>query len=78
MTVYLHDHEFLRPEDLTVQAVDTATRFHLATNKVEDAPHSNKLPALVDSSHPGKVLDGRTVRVYRLANDKVPIAAPDV
>ena len=78
VTVYLHDHEFLTPEDLAVQAADTAAHFHLATNEVDDALHSNKLPALVDTSRPGTVLDGRTVRVYLLANDKAPVAALNV
>ena len=45
---------------------------------MKDALLSNKLPALVDTSRPGTVLDRRTVRVYLLANDKAPVAAPKV
>lgn len=76
VTVCLHSHEFLTAEDLAGQAADTASHFHLATIEVENALFENKLPAVVDTSRPGTVLGGQTVRVYLLANDKPGVAAP--
>ncbi|GAA4020372.1 hypothetical protein GCM10022408_37990 [Hymenobacter fastidiosus] len=78
VTVHLSSQEFLTPEDLAMQVADTATHFHLATIEVENALYDNKLPALVDTSRPGTVIDGQTVRVYLLANDKAPVATPVV
>ena len=77
VTVHLNDHEFLTPEDLAGQVADTAAHFDLATIEVENALYDNKLPALVDTSRPGTVLDGQTVQVYLLANDKAPATEPE-
>ena len=76
VTVHLNDHEFLTPEDLAGQAADTAAHYELATIEIENALSDNKLPAVVDTSRPGAVLDGKTVRVFLLAYDKAPAAAP--
>lgn len=76
VTVHLNDHELLTPEDLAGQVADTAAHFDLATIEVENALYDNKLPALVDTSRPGVVLDGQTVQVYLLANDKAPATEP--
>jgi len=76
VTVRLNDHEFLTPEDLANQVADTAAHFHLATIEVENALSDNKLPALVDTSRPGTVLDGRTVRVHLLADEKAAATSP--
>lgn len=76
VTVHLHDHEFLTVEDLAGQVADTAAHFDLATTELENTLSDNKLPALVDTSRPGTVLDGRTARVYLLANEKAPAAEP--
>ena len=72
--VHLSDHEFLTPEDLAGQVADTAAHFDLATIEAENALFDNKIPALVDTSRPGAVLNGQTVQVYLLANDKAPAA----
>ena len=78
VTVHLSSHEFLTPEDLAGQAADTAAHFDLATIEVENSLSDNKLPALVDTSRPGKVLDGQTVRVFLLADEKVSAAGLNV
>ncbi|AIZ65371.1 hypothetical protein PK28_16995 (plasmid) [Hymenobacter sp. DG25B] len=76
VTVHLSSHEFLTADDLAGQAADTAAHYYLATMEVENALSNNDLPALVDTSRPGTVLDGQTVQVYLLASDHTPVVAP--
>jgi hypothetical protein len=52
-------------EALTGLVADTAAHFISASTEIENALFEINLPARGDTSRPGSVLDGQTVRVYR-------------
>lgn len=76
LTVRLCADDLFTPEDLASMAADTAAHLEMATDEVNNSLAVGDLPAAVDTSRPGIVIDGQTVLVYLIAHGNAEVAPP--
>ena len=76
VTVRLCTDDLFTAEDLVSMAEDTAAHLEMATDEVNNSLAAGDLPAAVDTSRPGIVIDGQTVLVYLIAHGKAEVAPP--
>ena len=76
VTVHLRADDLFTPNDLASMAADTAAHFEMATDEVNNALAVSDLPAEVDISRPGIVIDGQTVLVHLVEHSTTKVAPP--
>ena len=64
VTVHLNADELFEPSELAEMAADIARHHDLALNDVENAMMLSEVPAAVDTTRPGTIIDGQTVMVF--------------